>query len=242
MFRLQLLSSELVESIRRWPELKRWERREIGQTLRRLGLSYREIAAVIPVHKGTLSGWCATLELSDEQLRRLAANRPVIADRHRLGVARRMTARKKRAEIRSAAELEAVMLMTDPRWVAGVVAYWAEGGKGKELQFANSDPDMIRLFLGWAITYLDVRLEHITIKLHLHSGQDEAERIQYWSTATGIPFPRFQKTYIKPEGTGHRKNTLYAGTASIRINKSGAKLQRVFGWIDALRSPDTRLG
>lgn len=82
--------------------------------------------------------------------------------------------------------------------------------------------------------YLDVPLTRLTPRLHLHSGQDEHERREYWSRATGIPVPRFRKTYIKPEGTGHRKNRLYNGTATIRVARSGDMLYRIFGWIDAL--------
>jgi len=50
-----LFDPELVTAITRWDILKRWERPELGQNLRRLGFSYREIAAVVPVAKGTLS-------------------------------------------------------------------------------------------------------------------------------------------------------------------------------------------
>jgi hypothetical protein len=71
MFVPRFLASDVVERIRAWPELKRWERKEIGQTLRRLGLSYREIAAVIPVHKGTLSAWCRDLGVPNASRARL---------------------------------------------------------------------------------------------------------------------------------------------------------------------------
>lgn len=51
---------------------------------------------------------------------------------------------------------------------------------------------------------------------------------------TGIPLDGFRKTFVKREGTGHRKNVLYNGTASIRVQRSGAMLDRVMGWIDAV--------
>lgn len=146
-----------------------------------------------------------------------------------------MRARRERSVIRSAAAAEAAQLLDDPVWRAGVVAYWAEGGKSQELRFANSDPDLIRLFLDWIGRYLDVPISDLTVRLHLHSGQNEQERKRFWSLELGIPIAQFQKTYIKPEGTGHRKNHLYAGTASVRVARSGARLQRVLGWIDALR-------
>jgi transposase len=235
-------SNELLEQAARWVDLKRWERRELAQELRRLGLSYREIADVIPVSKATLSGWCADIELTAEQAQRLSEKRPALAVRQRLGKERRMQARRERALIRSAAALEAASLLDDAQWTAGTVAYWAEGSKGKELCFTNSDPDMIRLFMVWVRRYLDVAHSDITIRLHLHTGQDEIERRRFWSRETGIPDHQFRAGFVKPEGTGHRKNHLYAGTAVIRIARSGALLQRVLGWIDALRSTTAPLG
>ncbi len=233
---LQLLPSDLLERIAVWPSLKQWERREIGQELRRMGLSYREISAVIPVHKGTLSGWCADVELTAEQAFRLTEKRQMLESRRRLGAARRVRARLERAAIRSAAQHEAIKHIADPAWVAGVVAYWSEGTKGKELHFANSDGELVTLFMNWAHKYLDVSIDRFTIALHLHSGQAEGERRAFWSDQTGIPLTQFRKTFIKPEGTGHRKNHLYAGTASVRVARSGPLLQRVLGWIDALRT------
>jgi transposase len=242
VFVFRFLAPDLVDRINAWPSLKRWERKEIGQGLRRMGLSYREIAAVIPVHKGTLSGWCADLELTPEQRTRLAAKRPAIVRQSEIGARRRMTARRNRELVRSEAAREAVTLLEDSKWTAGVVAYWSEGGKSKEVRFANSDPDLVRLFLEWSYEYLGVTINDLTIKLHLHSGQDERECMEYWSYETGIPLTRFRKTYVKPEGTGHRKNVLYAGTASVRVDKSGGMLQRILGWIDALRTYASSVG
>jgi hypothetical protein len=64
---------ELLGQARSWPTLKRWERRALGQALRELGLSYREIGHIIPVPKGTLSAWCRDIRLSPEQQARLKA-------------------------------------------------------------------------------------------------------------------------------------------------------------------------
>lgn len=128
-------------------------------------------------------------------------------------------------------------MITDPFWVAGVVAYWSEGAKKHgSLKFSNSDPELIAVFIRWLGVHLGVGIDRLTPTLHLHTGQCEDERKHYWSAITGIPVEQFGKTFIKKEGTGHRKNLLYNGTVSIRVRRSGALLQRVLGWTEAMTS------
>ena len=58
---------ELDERIASWEMLSRWERSELGKDLRRSGLSYGEIMALIPVKKSTLATWCREVKLTEEQ-------------------------------------------------------------------------------------------------------------------------------------------------------------------------------
>jgi transposase len=99
---VQLLPKELPDRVAFWPDLKQWERREIGQELRRMGLSYREVAAVIPVTKGTLSGWCRDIELSDDQRQRLSFRPSRIAAARQRGLTRREGALQRADAIRTA--------------------------------------------------------------------------------------------------------------------------------------------
>jgi hypothetical protein len=232
-----ILSAELLDRVARWSQLKRWQRRELGQELRRLGLSYREIAALIPATKGTLSGWCRDIELDRAQRERLAFRPGRIAAARRQGLNRRNAAIALANSIRSAAFAEVDGLRLDPFWVAGTVAYWAEGDKrSKGVRFSNSDPALVRLFLDWATSYLEVTRDRFTIMLHLHAGQDEEERQAFWSSQTKLTLDQFRKSFVKPEGSGHRKNVLYNGTAQVRVGKSTALHHRVLGWMDGLRA------
>jgi hypothetical protein len=232
-----LIPTEVLSRCRAWPSLKRWERRELGQELRRLGLSYREIASFIPVGKGTLSTWCRDLELNDSQRRRLRGIRPSVETRMRVGHQKRSAALERARFIREAARAEVPILSTDPFWVAGVVAYWAEGAKRPkpELRFSNSDPGMVRLFISFMRSYMEVAEEPFDARLHLHDGQDEMEHQRFWADSIGLPLHCFRKTYVKAEGTGHRKNVLYNGTISIRVRRSGRMYHRMMGWIEGLQ-------
>jgi hypothetical protein len=58
----------LLDRAEEWDDLHRWERSELGKALRRLGLTYGEIRALISVPKGTLSYWCREVHLSPEQI------------------------------------------------------------------------------------------------------------------------------------------------------------------------------
>jgi hypothetical protein len=95
--------------------------------LRTLGLSYREVRAVIPAAKATLSNWCADIALTPEQQRRLDDIRLQQSLRREIGLARRISERARRTRIRDEARREARSLLDDPNWAVGVVAYWAEG-------------------------------------------------------------------------------------------------------------------
>jgi hypothetical protein len=230
-----LLSSELIERCRAWNELKRWERRELAQQLRRVGLSYGEITTIVPVSKSSLSKWCRDIPLSDNQIARLTEATGRRAARRAVGQKLRERNLARIGALRSEATAEAASLATDPFWVAGAIAYWAEGAKRcNELSFSNSDPALVRLFVDWAGHYLGVGIERFTVRLHLHDGQDETERREFWSEETGIPLDQFRKGFTKPEGSGHRKNVLYNGTALVRVSRSGDLLHRAMGWIDFL--------
>lgn len=227
----------LLAKAERWEELKRWERRELGQALRQLGLAYREIREIIPAPQSTLSTWCKDLELPSHAKERIRAERARLIGRRGVGKRRREQRLREIEAIRLDGMIEGRELISDPSWMAGVVAYWSEGAKSDgRLRFANSDPEMVSLFISWARRYLDLDLGRFIIALHLHSGQDELERREFWSQVTGLPLDQFRKTYIKPEGTGHRKNVLYNGTASMRVTKSTDLLHRVAGWIEAVKA------
>jgi hypothetical protein len=236
---LPQIPEELLARARRWSELKRWERRELGQDLRRLGLSYNEIARIIPVHDGTLSGWCRDIDLTEAQRARLANKRPALAARLAVGRQLRKKASARHASFVEAGRTEARFLSANPLFVAGVVAYWSEGAKSREVCFSNSDPDLIRLFICWARDFLDAEPSRFGARMHLHAGQDEGERKAFWAGVTEIPPTRFGKTFIKAEGSGHRKKVLYNGTIQIRLNKSRNDIERVRGWIDGIRDLST---
>jgi hypothetical protein len=223
---------ELTARIEAWARSSRWEHSELGKDLRRLGLSYGEIMDLIPVKKSTLATWCRDVRLSDDQYAAIKERQygsrlgiPVDTNRKRREVVERI-----RAEARS----RVPELMTDPLWVAGTILYWAEGAKTRNhLMMANADPRALRLYVRWVQTYLDPQAE-FSLQLHLHEGNDDEAAKSHWRSETGLMTANFYRTFIKPAGTGHRKNHLAHGVCTIKVRRCADAWQRTMTWVEVI--------
>lgn len=220
-----------------WDDLRRWDRAELGRSLRRLGWTYGEIRKLIPVPKGTLSYWCRNIRLSDEQIEAIKAR----TKEGRRGVPVD-TQRKRRLEIEEIklhAREFALTRLEDSLWVAGTVLYWGEGGKKqRQLEMANSDPRALKLFIDWTRTY-HRRDAEFSLALNLHADNDEPRARRFWSKELDLPLAWFQKTYIKPDGTGHRKNHLFHGVCKVRMRRSTDAWIRTLVWVDVVATAFT---
>lgn len=216
-----------------WGRMTRWERAEAGRSLRRQGWTYGEIMAVLPVVKGTLAGWCKDIQLTEDQIEAIKKRRPPGI---RTGIPVD-TQRKRRLEVEAMqqeAGAEVPRLIRSSLWLAGTVLYWAEGSKTKRiLEVVNTDPRALELFVGWARAFHHQEAQFV-LSLHLHEGNDEASAMSFWRDATGLPDARFTKTFIKPAGTGHRKNKLVYGVCRVQMNRSTDAWWRTMAWIDSL--------
>lgn len=231
------ISDALLERARRWETLKRWERRELGRDLRRVGLSYREIARVVPVSKGTLSDWCRDVEL-DESLQERLLNLSGTRGHHRGAATNRNRRLAEIERIRRQATAETVARSECRLWLAGVMLYWAEGAKGQYVCVTNSDAAMIAVCMRWLRECLQISDDRFTLRLHLHTGQSEWQAKRFWSGVCRVPVAQFGKTFWKTEGTGHRKRVLYNGTLQVVVRRSGDLLHTISAWIEACYHPD----
>jgi hypothetical protein len=223
---------ELLRQAEQWDELHRWERRELGRKLRRLGLTYSEIRELIPVPKSTLAYWCRSVELTPEQIAAIRER-----GHSQTGVPRDTQPHRRReiAAVRASARRSAPRLLEEPLFAAGAALYWAEGAKScNDLAIANTDPALLLVFIRWVRTYLDPNAE-FRLSLHLHAGNDEGAAQQFWRRESSLPSARFTKTYVKPEGTGHRRNRLEHGVCRVRVCRSTDFWHMTMEWIDSVR-------
>ncbi len=229
----QLNSNE----VNRLTGMKRWEKRELIRGLRGKGLSYREIIKDSPfsISKSTVSAWCKDIELTELQKDRLDRLFKDGSYRGRLLGPKTTQLRRAKevAEIKEKAKSEIHSLTENEFKTAGLMLYWAEGNKKNHVGVCNSDPELIRFMMKWLRLICGVSDSRLKPYLNIHSGQDEAKIKQFWSRITGLPISQFGKSYIKKEGTGHRKNVLYNGTIKIEVCDKNL-LYKILGWIEGV--------
>ena len=115
--------------------------------------------------------------------------------------------------------------------IAGIMLYWAEGARGgNTVDFANSDPQMIRLFLKFLRRICGVKEERLRVYLYVYAKSSVDAAKEYWHNVTGIPMLQFTKPYVREGNQNLSNRKLPHGTVHIRYNDTRL-LQTIGGWI-----------
>ena len=101
--------------------------------------------------------------------------------------------------------------------IAGLCLFWAEGGRfRKRVEFTNTDPEMIKLFLRFLREVCNVSEAALRCRIQLHDESKYKRAIQFWSQVTSILPSQFRRRFLKPDKGGKPKHPL--GIASIYYN------------------------
>jgi len=128
---------------------KRKEKEKAIQ-LRKLGKSYREIRALLPVSKASLSLWLRDYPLSAKKMRELRDFNVKRIEHYQ--ETRRRQRDIKLAEIYKTEKARILPLSRNELLIAGLFLYWGEGSKStlsNYVAFSNTDPAMIVFFIKW---------------------------------------------------------------------------------------------
>jgi len=112
--------------------------------------------------------------------------------------------------------------------LAGAILYKCEGTRLRRdlrypnantfyyvIDFTNSDPLLIKLFLDFLRRMLKIREEKLRVSLNFYDNVDRNKLIKFWSTITKIPKNQFYNTKsCHAENPKYRPNLL--GTCKIR--------------------------
>lgn len=227
-----------------------------ARTLRLSGKSYNEINKTLGVPKSTLSFWFSNLELNRAARRRLAG-------RIHQGVLRGLVERNRRqttiaqyraANIRKKSKTSIKSFDRYKLLLLGASLYWAEGYKrpvvrdGLErthhvIGFTNSDPKMVKVFIGFLQKIMDVPRGKIGISLRLFDRKHEIKSLNFWKKITGLPQENFDRVsyVISKSSMGKRPyNRLPYGTVQVRVNNT-EKFHQLMGWIEGIEEKAIQL-
>lgn len=227
-----------LESTRR-PNAKDAVRAQ-ARELREKGLDYEEIAAELAVSKSSVSLWVRDMprppHLSYEESRKRSA-----AGVRRYWAAERPVREAARQAVIDAAAAEIGPLTDRELLIAGAVAYWCEGSKGKprpngdRVVFINSDPGLIRLFLRF-LDHADVEPARLGFRVHIHENADVGAAERFWSEVTGADASQFHRPTLKrhnPKTVRKKTGEDYHGCLTVSVKRSAELYQRITGWADA---------
>jgi hypothetical protein len=151
--------------------------------------------------------------------------------------------RKARQEhTRKAAESQIQELAESELFVAGVVAYWAEGTKSKpwtasqRVTFVNSDPGMIRLFLAW-LQLLGIGPERRSFRVSIHESADVEAAVTYGAGVVGVPASQFQSPSLKrhnPRTVRKNVGANYHGCLVVTVRRSTELGRQIAGWFNGI--------
>ncbi|AEV88670.1 hypothetical protein ACWT_7659 [Actinoplanes sp. SE50] len=204
--------------------------RELARDLRAQGRTVPEIAAALEVSKSSAYLWTRDMPL-DATPEEAAARR----SRHSKSVAEKRWGphRKERdlARDRMRAEVSGWVGDLSEREVIllGSVAYWCEGAKempwgprATSLKFANSDPQLILLFLRY-LALMGVSSERVSFRLSIHESADVEGATQWWAKVVGVDAGEFLRPTLKRHNPATvRKNVgdFYRGCLMVSVRKS----------------------
>ncbi len=123
-------------------------------------------------------------------------------------------------------------------FIAGIMLYWAEGSKWsgeKIVDFANSDSEMVKIFLMFLRKICGISESKLRIYLYCYEGQDIDKLISHWSKLTGISKEKFSKPYIKKSSKSIAKNKMLNGLVHIRYGDKKL-LNLIRSWIKEISS------
>ncbi len=103
--------------------------------------------------------------------------------------------------------------------IAGIMLYWGEGSQWageKIVDFANSKPQMIKIFLCFLRDVCGIDESKLRIYLYAYQDQDLKEIMSFWSKLTGIPLKNFSKPYIRKDFKVEKSGKMEYGLIHIR--------------------------
>jgi transcriptional regulator with XRE-family HTH domain len=198
--------------------MKTAERERARKLRREEGRSVKELAALLGVSRSSISLWVRDIELTSQQREALRQRMGARIDGSR---ANAVIALERRKEAQAAGRARAKE--GELTHVAGCMLFWAEGSRARNtVDFVNSDPAMIKLFVSFLRTCYAVPDSKIAVTCNLFADHESRQREveDFWLTLVGLPRTRLRKTVVNrysKYSQKKRRNKLPYGTCRITV-------------------------
>ncbi|MFG3349133.1 hypothetical protein ACGF1Z_29250 [Streptomyces sp. NPDC048018] len=240
--RLKIYNNDLLHRLVEGEPAPEWTKRPRAKDdlrarareLRLEGMTYDRIQAELGCSKSSISLWVRDLPKPE---RRDPSEQARLASRKRWEHESAVRDARRRHTKQAAAD-EVGALSERELLIAGTALYWAEGAKDKpysrreDVQFVNSDPGVIRLFLAW-LRLLRIEPERLAFRVMIHATADVEGARHYWADLVGVAPSAFQKTTIKthnPKTVRKNVGPAYRGCLVIRVSQGAELYRRIEGW------------
>jgi hypothetical protein len=209
--------------------------KETAIELRKLGKSYSQIRAELKIPKSTLSDWFRDIDWSGmvrSRLAEAAKNTSTLRIRE-LDRVRGEHLAQVYQEAAEEARKEFKVLKYNPLFIAGMMLYWGEGDKTtkNQMRLSNSDPELIRLYVGFLEKACRVPSARIKAQLIIYPDIEEQSNRRFWSFASGIPLDRFTKSTLI-QGR-HKTKRLRYGVCNVVVSSTYFKV-KIIEWLKLL--------
>ncbi len=118
--------------------------------------------------------------------------------------------------------------------MAGVFLYWGEGaklrGENCGVDFANSNTEMIRVFVNFLREICGVNEKKLRVYLYCYSNQNIEILLNYWYKVTNISLDQFTKPYIRNDFLIEKSERMKYGMVHIRYADKKLLIQ-IDSWI-----------
>lgn len=121
--------------------------------------------------------------------------------------------------------------------MVGIMLYWGEGtsltpDSGSAIvDFANSNPQMIKLFLKFLRDICRVDEARLRVLLYCYANQDVEALKRYWHKLTKIPLNQFIKPYVRQDFLPGKRGKMKHGLVHIRYCDKKLVVQ-IKGWLE----------
>ncbi|WP_018653366.1 hypothetical protein [Actinomadura flavalba] len=211
-----------------------------ARALRTEGKTYPEIAALLNISKSTCSLWLRDLPHPQGSL--ATASRTALTEARR--VRHERVSRERAAAKQAAASLVGPLSSRD-LLLAGAMLYRCEGAKEKpggpapRVDFINSDPAVIAIFLRF-LARLGVPRESLRFQLQVHETADEGGARAFWRALVDVEDDQFGTSVIKPARAETNRRNIgpgYRGCLRVRVVRSAALYHRIMGLSQGIVEP-----